>query len=133
MRQDSIGSPICTSISTSHVIFLNPCFYLNCQIIASMRIGSGITWFDCFSEVSFPDPNQSTWRLKEKPKESEHHLSEEDAKMDCSISEVCAVFVASKLNGNGLEETIIKIRIQYVYLLLFFFLCRAYKYRIPWS
>ncbi|KAL1998286.1 hypothetical protein VTN02DRAFT_6464 [Thermoascus thermophilus] len=79
-----------------------------------MRIQSGITWFDdddfINSTVSFP--SESTWKLERKLQENEYYIPKDTAQIDGLGSEARAVFIGSKLSGDGPQEAIIKIRMQ---------------------
>lgn len=83
---------------------------------SSMRIQSGITWFDdddsINSTVSFP--SESTWKLERKMQENEYYIPKDTAQINGLGSEARAVFIGSKLSGDGPQEAIIKIRMQYV-------------------
>jgi hypothetical protein len=80
-----------------------------------MHFSSGITWFDkdefIGSEISFPQPQSSTWRLDTKLSESEFYDTEDDAKHGLT-SEVRAVFACTRLTGDGPREAVIKIHMQ---------------------
>lgn len=80
------------------------------------RNPSGITWFDdeyIGTEVSFAEPDYSTWKLEKKVAENEYYETEEDVTAGCAFSEARAVFFCSTQIEGFPREAVIKIRMQY--------------------
>ena len=68
-------------------------------------------------EVTFIEPNPSTWVLEEMISEHAACYDEVDCKDMSIIPEARAVFLCSKRDGDGPEEALIKIYMQFVILL----------------
>jgi hypothetical protein len=81
------------------------------------RVASGITWFDddeyIGTEVSFEEPDYSTWKLEKKVSENEYYETEKDVMAGCAFSEARAVFFCSTEIKGFPKEAVIKIRMQY--------------------
>lgn len=83
-----------------------------------MRVRSGVTWFedDDYIGTTVSFPSGSTWKIQKKLKENEHYVHESLAQIEGMgfVSEARAVFIVTKLSGEGPQEAVIKIRMQYV-------------------
>jgi hypothetical protein len=70
-------------------------------------------------KVTFPGPNPSTWVLKEQISENDDPRTQEECEELETIPEVRGVFICSKIEGNGSQEAIMKVVMQFVYSLLY--------------
>lgn len=87
----------------------------NSGLILSLYCDMCISWFgDNFidSEVSFTQPDRSSWRLKQKISENAYHETDEDAKNLDMVSETRAVFICSRVDSLQQQEAVINIRMQ---------------------
>lgn len=69
-------------------------------------------WFSGL-RVTFPGPNPSTWLLREQISENDKVETQSFCGEMDIISEARAVFICSKIEGDGPEEAMIKVFMQY--------------------
>ena len=67
-------------------------------------------------KVEFPGPNPSTWTLREGISEHANNYGEEQCKGGDYIPEARAVFLCNKDKGDGPEEAVMKVFLQFVLL-----------------
>ncbi|KAH8821901.1 hypothetical protein F5884DRAFT_828068 [Xylogone sp. PMI_703] len=103
-----------------------------------MIIPSGVTWFEDEEYIgSVVSLDNSSWKLEVKIREHEYYETEEDTTVCGLDCEARGVFIYSKVSGDGPQQEILKIRLQYAWLLLQY-ISRCLRaaanmdYRIPW-